>query len=117
MAMDLAALRGRVLTANLAAHGVAATVTRPAPDNTPALVTGIWLEPLTQEEVPHGREFPRREPRRIFAIPKSALAAVPRNTLIVATEPRSGAVAQTWRVDGVERADTDHWRLVVVAAT
>jgi hypothetical protein len=114
--MDLTALRGRVLAANLAVHGVSATVTRPAPDNTPVTLTGIWLVPFAEEEMPHGRDFPRREPRRLFAIPKSALSGCPRNTLIVAAESRTGATSQTWRVDGFERSDADHWRVVLVPA-
>lgn len=115
--MDLSALRGRVLTANLAAHGASATVIRPAPDNTPVTVTGIWLVPLADEELPHGRDIPRREPRRLFAIAKAALSSCPRNTLIDAAEPRSGTVTQRWRVDGYDRADADHWRMVLVPAT
>ena len=113
--MNLAALRGRVLAANLAAHGVPATVTRPAPDNAPVALTGIWLTPIAEEQLPAGRDYPRAEPRRIFAIPKSALSGCPRNTLIVAAEP--GAASRTWRADGYERADADHWRVVLVPAS
>jgi hypothetical protein len=115
--MDLGALRGRVLAANLAAHGVPATVTRPAPDNAPVSVTGIWLVPVNDEEMPVGRAMVRREPRRIFAIPRSALASCPVHTLIDITELRSGATSQKWRVDGYERADADHWRLLLIPAS
>lgn len=113
--MNLSALRGRVLTANLAAHGVSATVTRPSPDNAPVTLTGIWLTPITEEQLPAGRDFLRSDPRRIFAIPKSALTGVPRNSLIVAAEP--GQASRTWRADGYERADADHWRVVLVPAS
>lgn len=110
--MDLSALRGRVLAANLAAHGVPATVTRPAPDNTPVTLVGIWITPIADEQLPAGRDFPRAEPRRIFAIPRSSLSGCPRNTLIDAAEP--GAASRKWRVDGHEQAASDHWRLMLV---
>ena len=112
--MDLSALRGRVLAANLAAHGVPATVTRPSPDNAPVALTGIWLTPIAEEQLPAGRDYPRADPRRIFAIPKSALTGVPRQTFIDVAEP--GQALRKWRVDGYERADADHWRVVLVPA-
>lgn len=112
--MNLSALRGRVLAANLAAHGVSATVTRPSPDNAPLTLTGIWLTPVADEQLPAGRDYPRSEPRRIFAIPKSAITGVPRQTLIDVAEP--GQPVRKWRVDGYERADADHWRVLLVPA-
>jgi hypothetical protein len=78
------------------------------------VVTGIWLQPLAEEQTPMGRDFVRREPRRIFAIPKSALSSCPRHTFIDAAEPRLGALTQRWRVDGYEQAAADHWQLVLV---
>lgn len=113
--MDLSALRGRVLAANLAAHGVPATVTRPSPDDTPVTLVGIWITPIADEQLPAGRDYPRTEPRRIFAIPKtSLLSGCPRNSLIVAAE--TGAASRTWRVEGYEQAASDHWRVMLVPA-
>ena len=97
----------------LSAFGVPATVTRPAPDNTPVISTGIWLPPPLDEPRPVGTDFQRRDPRRRLSLPRSAaLAKLPRGTIIVAAE-RLGDAAQTWRVDELERTEVDEWRVVV----
>jgi hypothetical protein len=106
--MDLAALRARVLTANFFAHGVACTVTRPAPDDEPITTTAIWLT-TTTEDAPVG-EFSRREPRRVIALQKSDVPTCKRGTEI--TAPELGE-SRTWIVDGVDRSEADHWRAVV----
>ena len=95
------------------AFGVPVTITRPAPDNAPIATTGVWLEPNTEDQ-PFGTDVRRAEPRRLLAIPRSALAMVPvRGTTVAAPEIEGGTV-KTWRVDGVERSDADHWRLFVI---
>lgn len=106
--MDLAALRARVLTANFFAHGVAVTVVRPAPDDEPISTRGVWLT-TTTEDVPAGA-FTRKEPRRVIALKKADVPAVPRLTEIEA--PEQGE-ARTWVVDGVDGSDADHWRVAV----
>lgn len=110
--MDHGALRALVLDANLFAHGVPATFTRPAPDNTPIVAEGIWVTPVT-EAIPGNVEFSRREPIRIMAVPRALVPTVPRGTTIVAPEV-AGGVNKTWRVDATERVDVDRVRVVVV---
>ena len=100
----------------LSAFGVPATVTRPAPDNTPVSTTGVFIRPLQEEQVPHGINLQRREPRRIFVMKRSAsLATMPPNTLIVAAEELGGTPV-TWRVDGFDEVESDCWRAIVVPA-
>ena len=53
--MDLGPLRTLALEINLAAHGVSATVTRPAPDDTPVSTTGIWYTQRLDETRPSAR--------------------------------------------------------------
>jgi hypothetical protein len=112
--MDLGALRGRVLAANLLAFGVAVTITRPHPDSTPIETKGIWLTPLHDEEVPATRDYARREPSRVLAIPRAACDTLPRNTFIDAAEAVAGATSRRWQVDKVDRADPDHLRVAVL---
>jgi hypothetical protein len=100
----------------LSAFGVPATVTRPVPDDAPITTTGIWLQPL-EETRPVGADFQRRDPRKVLALPRSAVPTLPRATLIDAPEELGGAV-KTWRVDGFERAtESDLWRATVVMAS
>lgn len=95
----------------LDAFGVPATVTRPAPDATPVVTTGIWLQPLTETEV--GRDFQRREPRRVLVLARSAVAPpLPIGTLIVAPEVLNGT-RYTWRVEGFDEVESDDWRVIV----
>lgn len=96
----------------LAAFGVAATVTRPAPDTTPIATTGIWLDEALEEERPYGTDFQRRDPRRLMAIPRADVSTLPRGTLIAAPE-LAGKVIRTWRVDGLAHVDPEWWQGVV----
>lgn len=113
--MDLSALRMLALNINLSVHGVAATVTRPAPDNTPVVTTGIWVNRPLEEERPYGTDFQARRPRLVMALPRSALSTMPRGTTVVAPEQQGGA-NKTWKVDELDRTETDHWRVVLVAS-
>lgn len=97
----------------LAAFGVPATVTRPAPDDDPIATTGVWVSPIP-DDVPVGMEFQRRERRRVLALDRDAVPTVPRGTVITAPE-RDSEHAQTWRVDSLEQEDADHHRVRVVA--
>ena len=97
----------------LAAFGVPATVTRPAPDNTPIVTTGFWVSPL-DEARPFGTDFQRREPRRVFVLPRATVPTLPRGTTVLAPQMAGGAIV-TWKVDGLtEAVDPDHWRAMLV---
>ena len=111
--MAVGALRALVLQTNISTHGVDITVTRPAPDDEPIETQGIWLTPIT-EDVPGAVEFQRREPRGVMAIARATVSTVPRGTLILAPEQAGGPVKR-WRVDGLERQEADHNRVVVVS--
>lgn len=110
--MDLGPVRALVLDLNFGVHGVLATVTRPAPDNVPIETLGIWLQPVA-ENFPGGMDFQRREPQRVMALRTDEVPTVPRGTIITAPEKRGDAV-QAWRVDGIDRYDADHVRVVVI---
>lgn len=105
--MDLGGLRRLVRDLSFQAHGV------------PAIVSGvdtriIWLTPAT-EIIPTGNEGQRAEARRVMAIRRDEVLSVPRGTIVTVTEhglTEPGA----WRVDGTERIEPDHVRVVVVPA-
>jgi len=100
----------------LSAFGVPATVTRPAPENTPVATTGIWLSSL-DEDRPFGTDFQRRAPRHLLSIAREAgLTHIPRGSVIVAPE-QVGFALRTWRVDGYERVDSDDMRVILVPAS
>lgn len=109
--MSLSALRTLVSEVNLAIHGVAATVTRPAPDATPVETTAIWLTP--KEDQPGGSDFARLDPKRVMAIPRSALSTMPRGTTILASEA-DGGTAKTWHRESLDRSIDPHFWYVVV---
>jgi len=110
--VDFGALRTLVRDLNFAAHGVPITVSRPALDETPIATSGIWVMPQT-EGIPGGTELQRRDPIRVMAISRDAVSSVPRGTLILAPE-RAGGLERRWRVDGTDRVEADHVRVVVV---
>lgn len=90
----------------LEAFGVPATVTRPVPDDTPIITTGIWDANGLTDDVPSGQALTRREERRVMALARSEVPTVPKGTQIVAP-PTLGDADQTWRVDGMIRVDRD----------
>jgi hypothetical protein len=103
-------LRALVLETNLAEHGVDATVT---PTGSDSIVTrGIWVTP-TAEDVPSGLDFQRREPRRVMALSRDAVPRLPTGSRISAPE-RDGGPVRDWRVDGIERDEADHRRVIVI---
>lgn len=105
-------LRSLVLGLNQAAHGVDATVTRPAPDNAPIATKVIWvLEPVGDGQ-PFGTDFRRGDPRRVLAIVKADVPTLPRGTVVLAPDVDGGTV-HTWLVDGIDRALDDQWRAVM----
>lgn len=111
--MDLGGLRTLVRDLNFSAHGVAIMVTLPDVDETPIETTGIWLTPVT-DDVPTGLDFRRRDVRRVMALSKGDVDSVPRGTIIMAPES-SGGPTLRWRVDGIERIEAEHLRVVLVA--
>lgn len=74
----------------------------------------IWLPPDTTA-LPSGSAMQRAEAQRVMAVPKADVAQVPRGTVIAAAEVPGGAVLN-WKVDGFERVDPDHHRVIVVPA-
>lgn len=112
--MAVGALRALVFAVNQAVHGVPATVTRPAPDQTPVTTTGIWAVSLTDEQR-IGSDVQAANPRKVFVIPRDVTfdTRPPRGTLIEAPD-ETGSVAKLWRVDGLERSESDQWRLIVL---
>ena len=111
--MDLGPLRALVRDLNFAAHGFPITVTRPYPDDEAIETRGIWVLPLTVDG-PSQQEFTRRDPNRVIALRKDEVETVPRGTIIDAPE-YSGGTARRWRVEGPERIEADHVRVLVVA--
>lgn len=124
--VNVAALKARVLAVNMATHGVAATVTtRHAETSIPT--RGIWLSSLLDESGPVGGDFRKRRTRQLMALPRSAaaaavltaaglaVAAVPaiERDDIVTAAPMTGGAAVEWRVDEIDTADADHWRVIL----
>lgn len=108
--MDLGSLRTLALELNFSAHGVPATVT--PVDEAEIATRVIWVTPLSELE-PAGGEFTRREPIRILAVRRSDVPRLPRGSRVVAPET-SGDSDQVWRVDGTDRIEADHHRVLVV---
>ena len=98
------------LASALTAFGVDATVKVPSSSAVSASV--VWITPLTEGH-PTGEELTRAEKRWVMAIAKGEVPSVPRETLVTAPGPFGGA-AKVWRVDGTERIEDDHVRVVVV---
>jgi len=111
--MDLGALRALALDLNLAAHGVDMVVTLPGAAGIET--RGIWVTTIA-EDMPGGGDFQRREPRRVMALSRADVATVPRGTVIYGPE-KGGDEEEPryWRVDGTERVEADHTRVIVVA--
>src|SRR3990167_3916030 len=112
--MSVAALRALVRDVNFATHGVAATVTRPAPDDAPITTTVIWLVPVA-DQAPGGAEMGRMDHRRVLAVRRDEVPTVPRGTRISAAELPDGTVLD-WIVDGTDRVEPGHVIVLVVEA-
>jgi hypothetical protein len=112
--MDLAALRGVVLEVNFSTHGVAAQVTRPAPDDTVIVTTVIWLT-AGSEQLPRGAGFGRVGPTHLMAVRLDAVPTVPIGTVIMAAPP-TGGTAMGWKVDGIAAVLADHVQVHVIRA-
>lgn len=94
------------------AFGLPATVTRPAPDDTPLTATVVWITPQTMDS-PGGSPFGRREAVRSLGISRAQVATVPRGTRIQVAE-QDGDAVRTWQVDELEIVEADHVRALVV---
>lgn len=99
----------------MTAFGVPAIVTLPNEYPLPP-TTGIWSAFPLDDDRPVGTDFQRREPRRVFSLPRSVTASMPRGALIEAPEVLNGPV-KTWRVDGLARpVDPEFWHVIVILA-
>jgi len=109
--MGLGTLRALALDLNFSAiaHGVPAIVT--VPDQAPIETRVIWLT-TTPEDMPPGAMFTRSDPRRVMALRRDEVASVPVGTVIVAPE-KDGDDTEAWVVDGHERQEADHNRVIV----
>lgn len=81
----------------------------------PVTTRGIWDRSI-EEDTPVGRDFNRREPRRVMAIRRTDCPEVPRGTVITAPE-RDGSELRNWQIDGVESTEPDHIRYLLVPRT
>lgn len=125
--MNVAAIRGRVLAANLAMHGLAVTVR--APGASPLATRGIWLPPIETEGGPYPGDQQRAKPRQVLALPKNDTAAtalvevglsapaVPSKAadrgVLIDAPPATGGASVTWRVDELDTTHADHVRLIL----
>lgn len=108
--MNQQALRTIALDVAMFAHGVDATVTVPA--GAPVSTRVIWLNAV-DEAMPVGRDFQRRDPRRVLSVALTGeLPDVPRGTEVVAPLPGS-SVARTWKVENIDRKEAEQIRVVV----
>lgn len=109
--MDFSALRALATQINFSVLGITVLVTRPDVETTETL--GIWMTPVPEDR-PIGPGFQRRDQRREMAIRRTAeIDTVPTGSVIEAPE-RSGDEAKRWKVDGVDRTEADHVRVVLV---
>lgn len=101
------------------AFGVPATVTRPAPDDTP-ITTGADGQPLmvawvnsSTDALPDGIDLQRAEHMKLLSISLHDVPAVPRHTVIVAPEIQ-GDADRTWQVESQLSRQFDEVRVLVV---
>lgn len=111
--MELGALRDLVLELNLDTHGVPATVT--APGESAITTRVIWLTPVITD-LPAGKDFDRREPRRMMVVSRAEVTNVPRGTIVAAPE-KLGGDSRNWQIDSVETTDPDKFHVIVVPET
>ncbi len=97
-----------------------ATVTRPAPNDTPIVTTAVWVpsmgtgaDQFTVAEIDsHGVEIMRTVRRRVIALRVDEVPAAPVGTLILAPEAL-GETAQRWLVDEIGYVENDLVRVFV----
>lgn len=108
--MELGALHELALELNLDMHGVPATVT--APGESAISTRVIWLTPVI-DDLPAGRDFDRRYPRRMMVISRADVEDVPRGTIVAAPETHGGE-SVNWQLDAVESTRDDHFKIIVI---
>ena len=108
--MSLSSLRALVLEVNVAAHGMAVTVT--VPGGVAVETDGIWMTPET-EDVPVGMEFRRREGRYVLVLLRADVPSVPRKTIVVGA-PAGMDQTLRWMVDSTAKVESDRVYVVVV---
>ncbi len=102
------------IEAMVSVGGVPATVTRPAPDDTPIATSVLWITSST-DDAPTGSEFTRREVHEVVGLLKADVPTLPRKTRIVAAR-QPGEASRTWFVDRVVVDEPDLWRALVAPA-
>jgi hypothetical protein len=107
---ELVAIRALVLDLNFSAHGLPATVIRPAPDDERIDTRVIWIVD-TPIQMPSGG-FQRVAAVRIAAIRRDAVPTMPVGTIIEAAV-LDGADVQRWIVTDIDQQDVDHHRAMV----
>lgn len=105
-------LRELELETHFDVHGVPATVTRPAPEETPIATRVIWPAP-TESEFPGGFGNQRSEAIRVMALRRDQVPTVPKGTRIVAP-PDTGGADREWVVDATARIEFDITRVLVL---
>lgn len=113
--MSFDALAEWALSVQFDCTGVPITVTRPAPDDTPIVTSGVWLQRPLEEPRPFGKDVQHVSARKVLGIVRTAeLQSVPRGTLILAPELEGGPI-KTWRADGYDAAvEPDLMRVILM---
>lgn len=108
--MDLSSMEALVRDVNFDTFGIVVTVT---PLGGSSITTqGKWCTPEFDER-PVGKDYNRRDPRRVMALRIDEVPDIPRGSLIVASE-FDGEDAKNWKVDGIEKTERDHIRVILV---
>jgi hypothetical protein len=111
--MDIDGWRALVRDVTFDAFPIPAIVTPPG--ESPITTTAVWLPSLV-EDMPVGRDFNRREPRRVMALRRDEVPDVPRGTVIVAVG-EIGGDARNWQIDSIESTEPGHHRVIVIPET
>ena len=127
--MDVLGLRSLVLDVNLSVYGLDVTVTLPG--EAPIATQGIWQTPVrtaANDQIrdvtgasDRGGDWWQSDPRRkVLGLPRTDLPTpavgapvVPLGTQIAAPEIQGGTVL-SWVVEGTEREEAEHVRVIVV---
>ncbi len=92
------------------AFGTQAVVTRPG-DTASITATVVWMPP-DPSAVPVGMDLQALSMRKVLAVPKATVPTCPQGTVIVVAE-QDGNAAERFVVEGPERAESDHHRVLV----
>lgn len=106
--MDLLDVSAAAVAIDFDIHGIDITVT--VPNGDPVETRGTWLPPI-DDGTGVLQAFTRSGPKRLMAIARTELEAVPKGSVIVATE-RDGADPVTFVAD-LKGEAVDPYRIVV----